>query len=43
VQSFPRIGFERLDHLRALDAEGTLPAGVPTTVGRFIVQGTLAR
>jgi release factor glutamine methyltransferase len=44
VQSFPRIGFERLDHLRALDAEGTLPpSGAPTTVERFIVQGTLAR
>ena len=42
VQSFPRIGFERLDHLRALDAEGTIPAaGVPATVERFIVQGTL--
>jgi release factor glutamine methyltransferase len=43
VQSFPRIGFERLDHLRALDAEGTIPpAGLPTVVERFIVQGTLA-
>jgi HemK-related putative methylase len=43
IQSFPRIGFERLDHLRAFDTEGTLPArGVPTTVERFIVQGTLA-
>jgi HemK-related putative methylase len=42
VQSFPRIGFERLDHLRALDAEGTIPrAGVPANVERFIVQGTL--
>jgi len=39
-QSFPRIGYERLDHLRALDAEGTLPpAGVPTTVERLIIQG----
>jgi release factor glutamine methyltransferase len=44
VQSFPRIGFERLDHLRALDVEGTLPpTGVPTAVERCIVQGTLAR
>lgn len=42
VQSFPRIGFERLDHLRALDAEGTIPrVGVPANVERFIVQGTL--
>lgn len=41
VQSFPRIGYERLDHIRGLDAEGTLPsAGVPATVERFIVQGT---
>jgi release factor glutamine methyltransferase len=44
VQSFPRLGFERLDHLRAIDAEGTLPrAGMPSRVERFIVQGTLAR
>jgi HemK-related putative methylase len=44
VQSFPRLGFERLDHLRALDTEGPLPsAAPPTTVERFIVQGTLAR
>jgi HemK-related putative methylase len=44
VQSFPRIGFERLDHLRALDAEGTIPAaGMPKTVERFIVQGTRPR
>jgi HemK-related putative methylase len=43
VQSFPRIGFERLDHLRALDTEGTLPpSGAPTTVERFIVQGILS-
>ncbi len=42
VQSFPRIGYERLDHIRGLDAEGTLsPAGLPATVERFIVQGTL--
>ena len=44
VQSFPRIGFERLDHLREFDAEGTIPrAGMPVTVERFIVQGTLPR
>lgn len=42
IQSFPRIGFERLDHLRAIDIEGTIPrAGVPAHVERFIVQGTL--
>jgi release factor glutamine methyltransferase len=44
VQSFPRIGFERLDHLRALDAEGTIPWDrTPEKVERFIVQGTLPR
>ena len=42
VQSFPRIGYERLDHIRGLDAEGTLPpAGVPTVVERFIIEGRL--
>ena len=42
IQSFPRIGYERLDHIRALDVESTLPpGGVPTTVERFIIQGLL--
>jgi HemK-related putative methylase len=42
TQSFPRIGYERLDHIRALDTEGTVPAtGMPTTVERLIVQGAL--
>jgi len=41
VQAFPRIGYERLDHLRSLDHEGTLPArGLPRTVERLMVQGT---
>jgi HemK-related putative methylase len=40
TQTFPRIGFERLDHLRALDAEHTLPsAGVPTSVERLVIEG----
>jgi len=40
TQSFPRIGYERLDHIRAHDAEGTIPAtGMPTTVERLIIQG----
>jgi HemK-related putative methylase len=40
VQGFPRIGYERLEHIRRLDAEGTLPAsGAPTSVERFIIQG----
>lgn len=44
TQSFPRIGFERLDHLRTLDVEGTLPpVGMPASVERLIVQGTRAR
>jgi len=42
VQSFPRIGFERLDHLRGLDAEGTIRAGIPEQVERFVLEGRLA-
>jgi HemK-related putative methylase len=41
VQSFPRIGYERLEHLRAFDAEGTLPSGTPETVERFVIEGRL--
>jgi release factor glutamine methyltransferase len=42
VQAFPRIGYERLDHLRSVDHEGTLPArGLPSTVERLMVQGSL--
>lgn len=43
VQAFPRIGYERLEHLRSLDREAALPAGTPRTVERFIVQGALPR
>jgi len=40
TQSFPRIGFERLDHLRALDSEHTLPsAGIPAHVERLVIEG----
>ena len=39
TQGFPRIGYERLDHLRAIDAEGTLPAGCPSRVERFVIEG----
>lgn len=40
TQAFPRIGFERLDHLRALDAERTVSAtGMPTTVERLVIEG----
>jgi release factor glutamine methyltransferase len=41
VQSFPRIGFERLEHLRAMDAEATLPSGIPERVERFVIEGRL--
>lgn len=43
TQPFPRLGYERLDHLRAHDAERTLPpAGWPATVERYVIQGALA-
>jgi release factor glutamine methyltransferase len=43
IQGFPRIGHERIEHLRAVDREGALPRdGVPTTVERFIIQGVLS-
>jgi release factor glutamine methyltransferase len=42
AQTFPRIAYERLDHLRALDGEGTLPATLPKTVERFVIEGRLA-
>jgi len=42
VQSFPRIGFERLEHLREIDAEATLPAGLPDRVERFVIEGRRA-
>ena len=41
TQSFPRIGYERLDHLRAVDGEGTLTAGLPERVERFMIEGRL--
>jgi release factor glutamine methyltransferase len=43
TQAFPRIGYERLEHLRSVDGEGTIPAhGLPATVERLVVQGVLA-
>jgi release factor glutamine methyltransferase len=43
TQAFPRIGYERLEYIRALDAEGTLPrSGWPATVERYVVRGTKA-
>ena len=43
VQSFPRIGYERLDHIRSVDAEASVPPGTPGTVERFVIQGTAPR
>jgi hypothetical protein len=43
IESFPRIGYERLDHIRAHDLEATVPSGIPETVERFVIQGTAAR
>jgi release factor glutamine methyltransferase len=42
MQAFPRIGFERLPHLRSVDHEGGVPPGMPTVVERLLVQGALA-
>ena len=41
VHAFPRIGYERLEHIRSLDAEATVGPGVPATVERFLIQGTV--
>ncbi|HTI56893.1 MAG TPA: hypothetical protein VMC04_21845, partial [Verrucomicrobiae bacterium] len=44
TQAFPRIGYERLEHIRAVDPESTLPrSGWPATVERYVVQGTKAK
>lgn len=42
TQGFPRIGYERIEHLRSLDTEGVLPArGWPSRVERLLIQGVL--
>ena len=41
TQSFPRLGYERLEHLRAMDREGALPDGRPATVERLAIEGRL--
>jgi release factor glutamine methyltransferase len=42
TQPFPRIGYERLEHIRAVDTEATLPSrGLPDTVERYVVQGVV--
>lgn len=38
TQPFPRIGYERLDYLRGIDREATLPAGRPATVERLMIE-----
>ena len=39
TQAFPRIGHERLAHLRAMDREAVLPRGRPATVERLLIEG----
>ena len=39
TQAFPRIGYERLDYLRAVDREAALAPGRPTTVERLMIEG----
>ena len=41
VESFPRIAYERLEHIRALDTEASVPAGQPETVEPLVIQGAL--
>jgi release factor glutamine methyltransferase len=43
IQSFPRIGYERLEYIRAHDREATVPSGIPGTVERFVIQGSAPR
>jgi HemK-related putative methylase len=43
TQAFPRIGYERIEHLRAVDPEGTLGGReTPATVERLAIEGRLA-
>jgi release factor glutamine methyltransferase len=39
TQAFPRIGYERLEHLRAMDHESALGPGRPMTVERLMIEG----
>jgi release factor glutamine methyltransferase len=40
TQAFPRIGYERIDHVRSVDREATLPGhGMPRTVERYLIEG----
>jgi release factor glutamine methyltransferase len=39
-QPFPRLGYERLEYLRIMDVERTIPRDeVPRTVDRYIIEG----
>ena len=39
-QPFPRLGYERLDYLRAIDDEHTIPReSMPRTVDRYVMMG----
>jgi release factor glutamine methyltransferase len=39
-QPFPRLGYERLEYLRAVDAERTIPRdAIPRIVDRYVVEG----
>ena len=42
TQPFPRLGYERLEHIRAWDAEGALHRSVPRTVERLLLEGRRA-
>ena len=42
TQGFPRIGYERIEHLRAVESEGTLAGReAPTSVERLAIEGRL--
>jgi HemK-related putative methylase len=41
TQSFPRIGYERLEHLRAVDPENTIGPRMPEQVERFVIEARL--
>lgn len=44
TQAFPRLGHERLEHIRRMDREGTLPVtGHPATVERYVIEGRKPR
>jgi release factor glutamine methyltransferase len=44
THGFPRIGYERLDYLRTLDPERTIPRDtLPRAVDRYVVAGYLRR